>query len=153
MFNMQLNLQIGENLKGPQDLEAIGLGDASIIDALSQFDPYGAWRLDLETGLTYWTRDIFVIHNMPYSEGPVDVLTAINAYHPDDRVIVHQCIEEAVARKTGFRFVLRLGSSAENCKLVKSTGRYRENSSGKPELYGTFSQFQPPIRSIAIASD
>ena len=150
---MQLNLQIADSLKCPQDIDAIGLGDASILDALSQFDPYGAWRLDVETGLTYWTRDIFVIHDMPYTAGPVDVLTAINAYHPDDRAIVHQCIEEAVAKKTGFRFVLRLGSSSENCKLVKSTGIYRENKSGKPELYGTFSQFQPPIRSIAFVSD
>ncbi len=153
MTTMQLNLQIGETAKCPQDVDAIGLGGASILDALSQFDPYGAWRLDVETGLTYWTRDVFAIHDLPFSEGPVDVLSAIGAYHPDDREIVYQCIEEAVAKKTGFRFVLRLGDTADNCKLVKATGIYRENIDGKPELYGTFSQFQPPIRSIAFTGD
>jgi hypothetical protein len=150
MSEMQLNLQIGKTAKPLQDVDAIGLGGASILDALSQFDPYGAWRLDVETGLTYWTRDVFAIHDLPFSEGPVDVLTAIAAYHPEDRAIVHQCIEEAVAKKTGFRFVLRLADLAENCKLVKATGLYRESIDGKPELYGTFSQFQPPIRSVAI---
>ena len=146
----QLNVQISESLKTPQNLSAIGLADASLLDPLSLFDPYGVWRLDLETGLTYWSRDVFIIHDLPYSDGPVDVMMAINAYHPDDRHLVSQCIEEAVEKKTGFRFVLRLGETSDKCKLVKSTGMYRLNAEGRPELFGTFSEFQPPIRSIAI---
>lgn len=149
MGNMQLNLQMQKSLKPKQDLGEIGLDNASLIDVLSQFDLYGVWRLDVETGMTYWSRDVFIIHNLPFSGGPVDIISAINAYHPEDRAAVSQCLEEALAHKSGFRFVLRLGDDI-TYKLVKATGKYRENAKGKPEIYGTFSQFQPPIRSVAI---
>ena len=81
----QLSIEFRDTPCPSQPLAAIGLEDANLLDALSQFDPYGAWRVDLETGMVYWTRDVFEIHGMPYKEGPIDLALAISRYHPDDR--------------------------------------------------------------------
>lgn len=146
---MQLTMNIGKQIKQQQDMAEIGLEDVSLLDALSQFDPYGAWRLDISTGLAYWTKDVYRIHGMSQQAGPVDLVTAINAYHPDDRGLVMQCFEEAIAKKSGFRFVLRLISKQNAQILVKSTGMFRTTERGD-ELFGTFSIFQPAIRAIAV---
>lgn len=146
---MALAMQIGEVEKSSQDLAAIGLKGISLLDPLSSFDPYGAWRLDIATGLTYWTRDVYLIHGMSPTAGPVDLVSAVNAYHPEDRELVMQCVEEAIANKSGFRFVLRLLPTDGQQVLVKSTGVFRTTANGD-ELYGTFSQFQAPVRSVAI---
>ncbi|WP_026480978.1 PAS domain-containing protein [Ahrensia sp. 13_GOM-1096m] len=146
---MALAMQIGEVEKSSQDLAAIGLKGISLLDPLSSFDPYGAWRLDIATGLTYWTRDVYLIHGMSPTAGPVDLVSAVNAYHPEDRELVMQCVEEAIANKSGFRFVLRLLPTDGPQVLVKSTGVFRTTANGD-ELYGTFSQFQAPVRSVAI---
>ncbi|MCI5073579.1 PAS domain-containing protein [Oricola sp.] len=148
----QLYLEIREHTRPAQSLAAIGLDDASLLDALAQFDLYGAWRLDLETGMVFWTPDVFEIHGLPYREGPVDLGQAIARYHPEDREMVANCIEEAATRKSGFRFVLRLTTPDGRSKLVKSSGRYRVNKQGGEEIYGTFSQFQERIRTVAVNS-
>lgn len=148
----QLHLEIREDVREPQMLAEIGLEDASLLDALAQFDLYGAWRLELDTGMVFWSRDVFEIHALPFKEGPVDLAQAISRYHPDDRELVANCIEEAAARKTGFRFVLRLITPDGKNKLVKSNGRYRVNKEGREEIYGTFSQFQQRIRTVAFNS-
>ena len=121
-----------------------------LMGLLSQFDPYGLWRVDIETGLVYWSRDVFAIHGMPFKPGPVDLKAAINAYHVDDRDHVGQILEETIANKSAFRFVMRLKRRAGGYKLVKSTGRYRTNSDGRAEIFGTFSEFQPPKRAIGL---
>jgi len=150
--NPQLQLEILDEPRPAQSLEEIGLDDASLLDALAQFDLYGAWRVELDTGMVYWTRDVFTIHGLPFRPGPVDLKEAISRYHPDDRELVANCIEEAAARKSGFRFVLRLTTPDGHSKLVKSNGRYRVNRHGREEIYGTFSQFQERVRTVAVNS-
>jgi len=148
----QLHLEVKESQRPQQSLTEIGLEDASLLEALSQFDLYGAWRIELETGMVYWTHDVFEIHGLPVREGPVDLTKVISLYHPDDRELVMNCIEEAATRKTGFRYVLRLTTPDGHNKLVKCNGRYRVNREGREEIYGTFSQFQERIRTVAVNS-
>ena len=150
--NPQLYIQFKDSQRPVQSLEEIGLEGACLLDALAQFDLYGVWRIDLDTGMVFWTRDVFEIHGLPYAPGPVDLKEAISLYHPEDRELVANCIEEAIARKSGFRFVLRLLTPDGYNKLVKSNGRYRVTSEGREEIFGTFTQFQERIRTVAVNS-
>lgn len=150
--NPQLHLEVLDAPRPTQPLDEIGLSDVSLLDALAQFDLYGAWRIDLDTGMAYWTRDAFEIHGLPCREGPVDLKEAISLYHPDDRELVTNCIEEAAARKSGFRYVLRLTTPDGYNKLVKSNGRFRINAEGREEIFGTYSQFQERVRTVAVNS-
>lgn len=132
-----------------QEISDFRLSPQEMIDLLSMYDPYGVWRMDLESGSVHWSRDVFEIHGLEYSDGPVDLNAALAAYHPDDAKIVAQLLDETIEKKSGFRFVLRLKQSNGRYKMVKSTCRYRQNQDGSEELYGLFSEFQLPIRNIA----
>lgn len=147
---MSLHFDVQKKLNKRQDLARLGLGDVRLFDTLSAFDPYGAWRLDIEDGLAYWSEGAFEIHGLPYREDPVDYCTAIEAYHPQDREHLLNCLQEAVKRNSGFRFVLRLKPNGPADSFVKATGRYRVNQQGREELYGTFSSVQPLVRSVLI---
>lgn len=136
-------------VREPQDLSDFGLGPDDVISLLSMFDLYGIWKLDCETGLVYWSRDVYLIHGLEPSNGTVNVRAAVDRYHPEDASIVGQLVEECVEYGRPYRFVLRIKHRDQGYKLVKSTGRSRENSEGKRELIGTFSEFALPVRSIA----
>lgn len=151
MENSALSVDIFDEIRTAQDISDFDLTSNELLSILAMYDRYGIWRLDLETGLVYWSRDVYKIHGIEYSEGPVNLTSALNAYHPEDATVISQLIEETIAEKTGFRFVLRLKTKSNNYKLVKSSGKYRLNSKGDPELVGLFSQFAPAMRSIATS--
>ena len=133
-----------------QRFDEFGVSAGDIISVLSQFEPFGVWRMELDTGLVFWTSDIYEIHELPVAEGPVNVKMAIDAYHPDDRELLVDCLEDAVARKTGFHFVLRLATRSGGYKLVKSIGKYHVDESGAEALIGTFCEDPGGVRGVVV---
>lgn len=132
-----------------QDIDEYDVDGQDLMDLLSMYDPYGIWRIDLETGKVHWSPDVYQIHGLDYTEGVVDLNAALAAYHPEDAKMIAQLLEETITKKTGYRFVLRLKKPDGSYKMVKSIAKYRINRNGKAEIYGLFSEFQMPIRNIA----
>ena len=133
-----------------QDMREVCVSAQELLDALSEFDPYGIWCIDIDAGLMYWSEDTFRIHELQAFDGPVNLLAAIKAYHPADQKHVLRALEEAAEKKSGFRFVLRVRRNKGGYKLVKCTGKYRQQSNGAAEIVGTFSQFQSAERALAV---
>lgn len=149
MDKKTLNVQLFEKERALQDISGEDMSSTDMLSLLSMFDPYGFWRLDLNTGEVFWTRDVYEIHGLEYSEGPVDLTRAMRAYHPEDQKTVAALLEETINTQTGFRFVLRLKQAGGGYKLVKSIGRYRQRPDGREEIVGLFSQFALAMRSVA----
>lgn len=133
-----------------QQTEDVTIDGSALLEVMSQFEPFGLWRMELETGLVYWTRDIYEIHEIPYRDGPVNLKMAINAYHPDDRDLVVGCLEDVVARKSGFHFILRIATGGGRYKKIKAVGKFHVNESGREELIGTFNEEPGGIRGVVI---
>lgn len=145
-----VNIEIRPPLRRRQSVEDIGLADANLLDVLTLFEPFGVWRLDIDKGLTYWTRDMFLLHDMEPEDGPVDMIHVIRSYHPDDREHIIGCIEDAVLHRSGFRFVLRIGTKDKVARVVEAMGRFRVNAEGRPELFGTCRALRQRVRSVSI---
>lgn len=148
-FNEILNLDFREMARNPQIIDDMDVTGEELLNILCAFDNYGIWRLDIASSQVLWTEDVFRIHELPQTNGPVDLEAAVSRYHPDDQQYLPQLIEDAIAHKSAFRFVLRLKRAYSGYKLVKSTGKYRETADGRAEMIGTFSEFQPANRAIA----
>ncbi|WP_306118254.1 MULTISPECIES: PAS domain-containing protein [unclassified Roseitalea] len=147
-----IHFEVYEEPRPAQPLEDVGLDAVNLLDVMSQFNPCGLWRLDIETGLAYWTRDVFEIHNLPYKPGPVDVMAAVDAYHPQDRELLLNCLEEAVARKTGFQYVLRLTTPSGGSKMVRAIGKYQVGENGREEVIGIVYETSGTVRGVAVRS-
>ncbi|MGI9353158.1 MAG: hypothetical protein ACR2O3_16490 [Rhizobiaceae bacterium] len=151
MEKKPLHVENFANKRDLQHIEEMGLTSSELLGILASFDQYGVWRLDLAAGQVYWSRDTFLIHGMEPHDGPVDFHAALTAYHPEDSQTLATLIDETIANKSGFRFVLRLRSGDCRYKLVKSIGTYRIREDGAEEIVGTFSKFAMAMRSIAVA--
>lgn len=149
-----MQLQFDTNPRPETELspQSVGLSADEVLKAISRFDAIGLWRVDLEQGLTYWSDTVFEIYGWDVREGPVDVAAAIDAYHPDDRAVVAQCLEEAAKNKAGFRFVLRLQKPNGDIIWVKSCGLYRLAADGSEEIFGYFEKFSALTRSVTVLS-
>ena len=146
----ELNIQIMDARQAPPRIDTLGLDAALILNLMTQFDHFGLWRKDIETSLTHWSPDVFRIFGWPWREGPVDSREVIEMYHPEDRALVLDCISEAVSRKTGFWFVLRLRMPDGSWKFIQSNARYRVSEEGREELVGTVCEIKERVRSATV---
>lgn len=149
-MDQPLQFAVHDGPRPVQPMEHVTVDGSTILEVLAQFEPFGLWRMDLDTGLVYWTRDIYEIHEIPYRDGPVNVKMAIDAYHPDDRGLVVDCLEDVVARKSGFHFVLRIATADGRYKKVKALGKFHVNEDGREELIGTFQEDPGGVRGVVI---
>lgn len=102
-------------------------------------EKFGSWNLDTSTGQVSWSDTVYAIHGIEPKSGPVNVGKAVSLYHPDDAVTVELLVNDAIANKRGFDFVLRLNRTDGKMRFVQSIASVNLNALGKvTAVYGVF---------------
>lgn len=91
----------------------------------------GSWHLDLTTKEIRWSDEVHRLHGLALGNTPT-LEKAIEFYHPDDRRIVEQSIETAVATHQPHQFAARLVSDSGELRHVEVRGRVELNEEGQP---------------------
>lgn len=95
----------------------------------------GAWELDLDTGETFWTDEVYAIHEV--GKDFVHVLqNGIEFYHPEDRDTVIKNIQTSIETKKPSQFDARFTSAKGNSKYVRVTVNSYLEENGKKKLIG-----------------
>ncbi|WP_418264810.1 PAS domain S-box protein [Flavobacterium faecale] len=97
----------------------------------------GAWELDLETGETLWTEEIYAIYEVP-QDFDHNKEKAINYYHPEDLHLIVNAIETTLKTGEPYDVVCRFISAKNNLKWVRSSGRLWQEEGKKAKLIGVF---------------
>jgi GAF domain-containing protein len=97
----------------------------------------GAWELDLTTGNVFWTDEVYHIYEVA-NDIVFDKSRAIEFYHPDDRIIITNAIENTIATGKSFDVECRFISAKNNFKWVHSSGKTWEEDGKITKLFGTF---------------
>lgn len=97
----------------------------------------GAWELDLTTGDVFWTDEVYHIYEVA-NDFVFDKSKAIEFYHPDDRIIITNAIENTIATGKPFDVECRFISAKNNFKWVHSSGKTWEEDGKITKLFGTF---------------
>ncbi|PHP65898.1 hypothetical protein CSC94_16385 [Zhengella mangrovi] len=147
-----MKIEISPQRVNEQSMHDVGLQGANLLDVLAQFEEFGIWRFDLGVGLAYFSRDACLLQGMRPKTGAMDLLRLASHYHPDDRPYFLECIEDAISRKSGFRYVLRtlVTEEGDQPRVVEVNGRYRLNDRNGSELYGTIRQVRTRVRSVDL---
>lgn len=132
--------------------EQIGLTADDVSDLSSYFRRIGFWRMDIEQGLTYWTRGVFDIFGMEFRDGPVSLTEANAVIHPNDLGPMLEIVEQAAVNRLPFHAIVRLRSRESEFRFIRSVGKYRKSDDGKPEFVGMIYEFFEPIRTLGMAA-
>lgn len=82
----------------------------------------GTWELDIETGKTIWSDEVYTIHEVPLGFDH-DSVNGIEFYHADYRPIISDAVHKAIHDSVPFDVVCVLISAKGNHKWVRSTGK------------------------------
>lgn len=97
----------------------------------------GAWELDLSTGIAFWTDEVYKIHEVA-NDIIFDKSKAIEFYHPDDRHIIINAIENTINTGEPFDVQCRFITAKNNFKWVHSSGKAWVEEGNPTKLFGTF---------------
>lgn len=106
------------------------MADPSLLMGLvMRAEPFGTWRLDLSTGQVAWSDTVYKIHGMKPESGPVNVGKAVSLYHPEDAQTVELLVNDCIAHRRGFSFVMRLNRTDGKMRYVESIASVEVDSS------------------------
>ncbi|WP_213177331.1 CHASE domain-containing protein [Croceicoccus gelatinilyticus] len=96
----------------------------------------GHWQLNLETNALRWSDEVHRLHGLEPGKTP-HLANAIDFYHPEDRSLVEDAINEAKASHTSYQFKARLLPLNGEVRHVEVRGRVeRMGLRGDPTLIG-----------------
>ncbi|MFO7846581.1 MAG: PAS domain S-box protein [Balneolaceae bacterium] len=133
-------IQLIELRKRTVDLEASNEAlqkKEELLELTQSANDIGAWELDLETGITYWSDEVYKIHEVDF-DFDHNKTNGIDFYHPDDRELVSKAIEKTVDSGEPFDVTARFITAKNNERWVRATGRLRKVSGNKQTLIGSF---------------
>ncbi len=97
----------------------------------------GGWELDAETQKVSWSEETYRIHEIPMDQEP-PLGDAINFFHPDDRSILQEALQNALENGEPYDLTLRF-ISAKGKQLITHTMCQPIIENGKVvKLFGTF---------------
>lgn len=105
----------------------------------------GAWELDLVSGVTDWTDEVYSIHDVSV-DFDHNKVNGIDFYHPDDQSIIINAIERTIATRNPFDVTCRFISNKGILKWVRSTGIFWQEIGENPKLIGSFQDVSSTIR-------
>lgn len=131
-----------------QSWDHVGVSSNEVVALLGSIVPLGVWRLDIETGLVFWSEDAAHIHGMETSSTAVSLVQMLACYHPEDVAVIEELLEAATTRHNGFRFVMRVKGEGGSYRLIAVAGRYRADGGG--ELIGYCHKYQDMVRAVVL---
>ncbi|MBV6655101.1 MAG: PAS domain S-box protein, partial [Mameliella sp.] len=81
----------------------------------------GGWKLDVKTGHTIWTEEVYRIHEVPLNFNH-NKESGIKFYHPDDQQNLIEVLDNAVKLNQGFDQTFQFITAKGNHRWVRVTG-------------------------------
>ncbi len=93
----------------------------ALLNYAQQASSMGSWELDIATGKTFWTDQVYALHEVG-KDFDHNRASAISFYHPEDRYLITDAIDAAIARQAPFDLACRLITAKGNLRWVRATG-------------------------------
>ncbi|NBC17098.1 MAG: PAS domain S-box protein [Bacteroidetes bacterium] len=102
----------------------------------------GAWELDIESGRTFWSEEVYRIHELPVGTD-THVEQGINFYAPECRSVIQKAVEQAIEEGTPFDVELTIITAKGNRRDVRAVGEAIEKDGSVVKLAGAFQDITP----------
>ena len=119
-----------------------------LLSEAQQIARIGSWEVDLATQSQYWSDELFVVLNRDRAQGQTNSDNYLDLFHPDDRAILKQTVDQAMAFGTRYQLKLRIPLADGTIRHIESIGQGELNQNGEMiRLYGTIQDITERVQS------
>jgi PAS domain S-box-containing protein len=98
----------------------------------------GSWDWDVANDRIVWSEELYRIYGLDPKEHLVSFLSSLERVHPDDREMVRQRVEEALARTGSFSFEHRIVRPDGTERVLSASGHRVVDDAGRVRrMFGT----------------
>ncbi|MEQ8705922.1 MAG: PAS domain-containing protein [Phaeodactylibacter sp.] len=108
-----------------------------LLNETQQMAKVGGWKLEVKTGHTFWTEEVFHIHEVPLTFEH-NKEAGISFYHPDDQQVLADALKQTIEQKTSFDQAFQFITAKGNPKWVRVTGKPVIQAGEVTEIQGLF---------------
>ncbi|NBB86174.1 MAG: PAS domain S-box protein [Bacteroidetes bacterium] len=108
-----------------------------LLRVTQSFNKIGAWEMDLATGKTYWSDEVYEIHEVDKTFDH-NKSNGIDFYHPADQERVRRAIEGTLTTGEPFDVTARFITAKGNQRWVRATGYLHAYDASDECLIGSF---------------
>jgi PAS domain S-box-containing protein len=83
--------------------EALRKSEA-LLNAIQRLTKVGGWEFDVRSGMSFWTEELYRIHEIPRSPGIDHVRESLACYGPQERQIISDAFQRACERGDSYDF-------------------------------------------------
>ncbi|MDI7774900.1 ATP-binding protein [Asticcacaulis sp. EMRT-3] len=107
------------------------------LELMEEVAGVGYWQIHVRTRECFWSRGVYAIHGLNREDYTPDLISAPDHFHPFDRVLVTNCVQQAMDLGEDFHFEARLMRADGEERIVYSKGMVETDEAGRPEwLFG-----------------
>lgn len=111
--------------------------NAQLLKASQKIAKIGTWELDIATGITTWTDEVYEIHEVK-KDFNHNKVNGINFYHPDYRAKISEAINTSIEKKIPFDVKCKFITAKNNQRWVRSAGYPLIEDNKITKLIGVF---------------
>lgn len=124
---------ISERKQAEQELQLT----SQLLSDTQKMAKVGGWRLDVKSGQTTWTDEVYRIHEVPKSFNH-NKESGIKFYHPNDQEALTMALDKAIHSNISFDHTFQFISAKGNPKWVRVTGSPVLRNGYTAEVQGLF---------------
>ena len=128
-----VQVEVTEKIRAQEQIQRT----KTLLEAAQKMSKMGAWELDLATGRTFWTDEVYAIHEVEKSFDH-NKSNGIAFYHPDDRPVIAGAIQESMEKQIPFDVKCKLITAKNNLRWVRSSGYPMMENGQVTKLIGMF---------------
>lgn len=108
-----------------------------LLRTIQSMNDIGTWELDIETGETYWSEEVYNIHEVP-KDFDHNKSNGVDFFHPDDRSRISKALENTIEHGEPFEVTARFITAKDNLRWVRCTGRLLKKKGYRKSILGSF---------------
>lgn len=130
-------ISVRQDITERKEAEESLLITAGILNSAEKIAKLGGWELDLTTGKTKWTDQVYRIHEVG-KDFDHDKSNGIEFYHPEYRPVISRAIEECMQYHTPFDVECKFITAKKNERWVRAIGEAIVEGEVAVKIVGVF---------------
>ncbi len=139
-FNVIVGTDISQLTESERNLQQTNKS----LQLIQKMSRIGHWRLDVITSEVFWSDMVFDIHGLDRKNYKPELVSAIDAYHPEDRDMVTEIVTNGMKDGKGWSFRARIVQPTGDVIWVESLADvYKDRGGTVTTIVGSFRDITP----------